>query len=68
MAIEQIPPATAESIAFKAGREAAAAGVELKNSALCSLHPESKQYADFIAGYDSPLQAAGRHWKEPSPL
>jgi hypothetical protein len=40
------------SIAFNAGRNAAASGIPLEHSALRNLNPDSQQYRDFIAGYD----------------
>lgn len=43
----------AESIAFQAGAKAAQAKVPLKDSALRMLHPNSRQYSDFVDGYDS---------------
>ncbi len=42
----------AHSIAFNAGRSAAASGIELEHSALRNLNPESQQYRDYIVGYD----------------
>lgn len=52
---QQAPKAVDEpSIAFKAGQDAKRRGLKLHKSALTALHPASKQYADFIAGYDSP--------------
>jgi hypothetical protein len=38
---------------FKAGAEACRAGIPLKDSALRNLRPDCKEYAWFIAGYDS---------------
>jgi len=40
------------SIAFNAGRSAAASGIALEHSALRKLNPNSPQYQDYIAGYD----------------
>ena len=41
------------SIAFKAGQEAKRLGIKLENSAVRNLRVGSKQYEDFLAGYDS---------------
>lgn len=41
-----------ESIAFKAGRNARAQRIPLAQSALRALRPGSKQYDEFIDGYD----------------
>lgn len=41
------------SIAYCEGRRARQAGVKLENSALRKLRVGSRQYDDFMAGYDS---------------
>lgn len=41
-----------ESIAFKAGRDARAQGIPLRKSALINLRPGSRQYDDYIDGYE----------------
>ena len=41
------------SVAWRAGREAAEAGIPLKQSALSKLAVGCAQYLDFIDGYDS---------------
>jgi hypothetical protein len=41
-----------ESVAFKAGRNARAQRIPLRQSALRVMRPESKQYDDFVDGYD----------------
>jgi hypothetical protein len=46
-------PVEERSIAFRYGADARRRGDKLQFSALRNLHPASKQYADFIAGYDS---------------
>lgn len=44
---------TEPSIAFEAGRKAAEQKIPLTKSALRKLRPGSRQYEDFICGYDS---------------
>lgn len=46
------------SIAHCEGRRARHAGVKLENSALRKLRVGSRQYDDFIAGYDSAEKSA----------
>lgn len=46
-------PAQEESIAFKAGRTAREQGIPIRQSALRALRPGTRQYEDFIDGYDS---------------
>lgn len=41
------------SIAYRAGQEAKRNGVSLKNSAIRNLRVGSKQYDDFLVGFDS---------------
>lgn len=53
-----------ESIAFAAGRKARAMGIPLRQSALRNLRPESRQYDDFVDGYDFEKQQRKRKPKD----
>ena len=49
----QSPKEHEKSIAYRAGQDAKKRGVKLKNSAIKNLRVGSKQYDDFLAGFDS---------------
>jgi hypothetical protein len=51
---------TYESIAYKAGKEAKRQGVRLQDSAVSKLKVGSRQYEDFIAGYDGKEYSHGK--------
>lgn len=46
-------PKEDKSIAYRAGQDAKNTGLKLKDSAIKNLLVGSKQYDDFLAGYDS---------------
>lgn len=50
--ISESSAAPPESIAFSAGRKARAQGFSLKQSALRVIRPGSRQYDDYIDGYE----------------
>lgn len=51
-ATPELDAAPAESVAFAAGRKARAMKIPLRQSALRVIRPGSRQYDDYIDGYD----------------